>query len=441
MTMNKLSIQDVEFVDTDDSSKSRLGWIFFLIGFCGFLVWAFFAPLDQGALLQGQVTIEGSRKTIQHFRGGIIDEIKVTDGQKVKTNDVLITMNPTRTEAELEQVRSRWISVKASQARLLTEIQGKNVIEFPQWFADNATDPRVQDAMSLQNELFQSRASTYAAELAGLRENIRALESALTSVRQSIDASQQRVTLSEGRLKGLREMADQGYLPRNRLIEAESERSALGISLAQETGRYAQLSGQLAEARQRLLQVRSAYLSEGQSQLTDVQNRSAELDEQLKSVEFDEKNSVIRSPVDGYIVGLKVFTQGGVVGPGEALMDIAPSEGRLEVEGKLDLNLVDKVATGMPVTMKFSGISATRTPELQGTLKSISADSLVDQRTGIPYYAVRIAFTEESLKQIPQYGIQPGMLSEIFINTGERTLMNYLFRPLLDRVDTSFTEH
>lgn len=439
--MSNLSVQDVEFVDTDDRSKSRLGWIFFLVGFCGFLLWAFFAPLDQGALLQGQVTIEGSRKTIQHFRGGIIEEIKVNDGQKVKANDILITMNPTRTAAELEQVRSRWISVKASQARLLAEIQGKDGIEYPQWFIDNSDDPRVQGAMSLQNELFRSRASTYAAEIAGLRENIRALESALTSVKQSIDASQQRVALSEDRLKGLREMAEQGYLPRNRLIEAESERSALGISLAQETGRFAQLSGQLAEARQRLLQVRSAYLSESQSQLTEVQNRSAELDEQLKSAEFDEQNSVIRSPVDGYVVGLKVFTQGGVVGPGDVLMDIAPSEGRLEVEGQLDLNLVDKVTTGMPVKMMFSGISATRTPELYGTLKSISADSLVDERTGIPYYAVRIAFTQESLNDIPKHGIQPGMLTEIFINTGERTLMNYLFRPLIDRMGTSFTEH
>jgi membrane fusion protein, protease secretion system len=439
--MSNLSVQDVEFVDTDDRSKSRLGWIFFLVGFCGFLLWAFFAPLDQGALLQGQVTIEGSRKTIQHFRGGIIEEIKVNDGQKVKANDILITMNPTRTAAELEQVRSRWISVKASQARLLAEIQGKDGIEYPQWFTDNSDDPRVQGAMSLQNELFRSRASTYAAEIAGLRENIRALESALTSVKQSIDASQQRVALSEDRLKGLREMAEQGYLPRNRLIEAESERSALGISLAQETGRFAQLSGQLAEARQRLLQVRSAYLSESQSQLTEVQNRSAELDEQLKSAEFDEQNSVIRSPVDGYVVGLKVFTQGGVVGPGDVLMDIAPSEGRLEVEGQLDLNLVDKVTTGMPVKMMFSGISATRTPELYGTLKSISADSLVDERTGIPYYAVRIAFTQESLNDIPKHGIQPGMLTEIFINTGERTLMNYLFRPLIDRMGTSFTEH
>lgn len=441
MTMSNSSIQDVEFVDTDDSAKSRLGWIFFLVGFCGFMVWAFFAPLDQGALLQGQVTIEGSRKTIQHFRGGIIEEILVTDGQKVKANDVLIKMNPTRTEAELEQVRSRWISVKATQARLLAEIQGQNSISYPEWFEQNRTDPRVSDAIQLQDELFRSRASTYAAEIAGLRENISALEGALKSVRLSIDQSEQRVAFSEDRLAGLRTMADQGYLPRNRLIEAESERSAVGISLAQETGRLAQLSGQLAEARQRLLQVRSAYLSESQTQLTDVQNRSSELDEQLKSVEFDEQNSVIRSPVDGFVVGLKVFTQGGVISPGEPLMDIAPSEGRMEVDGKLDLNLVDKVAIGMPVTIKFSGISATKTPQLEGRLKSISADSLVEERTGMPYYAVRISLTEESLKAAPGFGVQPGMVSEIFINTGERTLMNYLFKPLFDRLDTSFTEH
>ncbi|MCR2745236.1 HlyD family type I secretion periplasmic adaptor subunit [Limnobacter parvus] len=439
--MSNTNIQDVEFVDTDDRAKSKLGWIFFLVGFVGFMVWAFFAPLDQGALLQGQVTIEGSRKTIQHFRGGIIEEILVTDGQKVKEGDVLIRMNPTRTEAELEQVRSRWISIKATQARLLAEIQNKELIEYPAWFAANADDTRVQGAVLLQNELFNSRASTYAAEIAGLTENISALESALRSVRESINASRQRIALSDDRLNGLREMAEQGYLPRNRLIEAESERSSLGISLAQETGRMAQLSGQLAEARQRLLQVRSAYLSESQTQLTEIQNQSAELDEQLKSVEFDEQNSVIKSPVSGYVVGLKVFTEGGVIGPGEKLMDIAPSEGRLEIDGRLDLNLVDKVATGMPVSIKFSGISATKTPELEGALKSISADSLVDERTGVPYYSVRILLTDESLSKAPDFGIQPGMMSEVFINTGERTLMNYLFKPLMDRVGTSFTEH
>lgn len=438
---NNLRIKDVEFVDTDDRSKSRLGWIFFLVGFCGFLVWASLAPLDQGALLQGQVTIEGSRKKVQHFRGGIIDEIRVTEGQKVKEGDVLVRMNATRTEAELEQVRSRWISVKATQARLLAEIQGSKSIQFPDWFAQNKDDPRVKAAVALQDELFRSRASTYAAEIAGLQENIRALEGATASIRQSIKASQERVALSEDRLKGLREMTEQGYLPRNRLIEAESERSAVGINLAQETGRMAQLNGQLAEARQRLLQVRSTYMSQSQTQLTDIQNSASELDQQLKTLEFDEQNIVIKSPVDGYVVGLKVFTEGGVIAPGEVLMDIAPSEGRLEVDGRLDLNLVDKVNTGMPVTIKFSGISATRTPELQGTLKSIAADSLMDERTGIPYYAVRIALTEESLKKAPEYGIQPGMISEIFINTGERTMMNYLFKPLLDRFGNSFTEH
>lgn len=439
--MSNISIQDVEYVDTDDSAKSRMGWIFFAVGFCGFMMWAFLAPLDQGALLQGQVTIEGSRKTIQHYRGGIIEEILVSDGQKVKAGDVLVRMNPTRTEAELEQVRSRWISVNATQARLLAEIQGKDSITYPQWFNDHSSDQRVRDAIDLQDKLFQSRASTYSAEIAGLRENILALESALRSVRQSIDASNQRVALSDDRIRGLREMADQGYLPRNRLIEAESERSAIGISLAQETGRMAQLSGQLAEARQRLLQVRSAYLSESQTQLTEIQNRSAELDEQLKSVEFDEENSVIKSPVNGYVVGLKVFTQGGVVGPGETLMDIAPSEGRLEVDGKLDLNLVDKVAVGMPVSIKFSSVSATKTPELKGTLRSISADSLVEERTGVPYYAVKISLTDDSLARAPEFGIQPGMMSEVFINTGERSLMNYLFKPLFDRMDSSFTEH
>lgn len=427
-------------LDVDDKAKTRKGWLIFLIGFVGFILWASFAPLDQGALMTGRVMVEGNRKTIQHLRGGIVEEILVTDGQKVKEGDVLLRLNPTRTDAELEQIRSRWITTSAMQARLMTEIQNKNTIEYPQWFADHASDPRVLAAVSLQNELFASRRLARDAEVAGLQESIRALNSGVASLKESLTSTRQRLKLSNEEMVGLREMAQAGFLARNRLSEAERQNSALASDLAQETGRMAQLSGQLAEANQRLAQLKSGYLADTQTRLSEVQNQVSELDQQLRTAEFDERNSIVRSPVSGYVVGLKVFTVGGVVSPGQPLMDVAPAEGDLEVRGELAINLVDKVSVGMPVQVKFSSISAVRTPELAGAVDSVSADTLTDEKTGMSYYAVRVALTDEGRKEAERVGIQPGMMAEMFVNTGERTLMNYLFKPLFDRMSFALTE-
>lgn len=436
----KESLEQRHELDIDDKAKTRKGWLIFLIGFVGFFLWASFAPLDQGALMTGRVIVEGNRKTIQHLRGGVIEEILVTEGQKVEENDILLRLNQTRTDAELEQIRSRWITTSAIQARLLAEIQQPSAIKYPKWFEENAGDERVIAAISLQNELYNSRKLAREAEISGLQESIQSLRSSMTSLRDSLNNTRERLRLSNEELVGLREMAAAGYLARNRLSEAERQNSSLASDLAQETSRFAQISGQLAETNQRLLQSRSGYLADTQTRLSEIQNQVSELDQQLRTAEYDETNSIVRSPVSGYVVGLQVYTRGGVISPGQALMDVAPASGNLELRGELAINLVDKVELGMPVQVKFSSISAVRTPELSGVVRSVSADTLTDEKSGVSYYSVRVELTEDGKKEAARIGVQPGMVAEIFVKTGERTLMNYLFKPLSDRFGFALTE-
>lgn len=427
-------------LDIDDAKKSRLGWMFFLFGFCGFMAWAALAPLDQGSVVPSQLVVEGNRKSVQSLTGGMIDKILVKEGQRVNAGDVLVEFNPVRTEAEESALRARWVNLSAVKARLVAEIKGTDSVEFPQWFKEHAQDPRVQGAVALQNQLFQSKMSARRAELAALAEGVKAQEAVLKDLQKGNSSSKESVKIKEEQLKAMKEMLDSGYLAKNRYMDALREYNAINNSSQQDSSQISQVTGRLNEARQQLAARRSTQLSETQSELTNIQAQLTEVEEQLTTAGFNRENTQVKSPVEGFVVGLKIFTVGGVVGPGQVMMDIAPSNARMEMAGQLAVDQVDKVKVGMKVKVAFSALNHAHTPELTGVIKTIAADSIVDDKTGIPHYPIRFTIDDTEMEKLSRYSIQPGIPAEVFIQTGERTLLNYLFKPLIDRMKTSLTE-
>lgn len=335
------------FETRDETHYARLGWIVLLVGFGGFMLWAMFAPLDKGVSAQGTVITDGQRKVIQPAVSGVIEEILVKDGDHIKAGQLLVRMNDLQVSAQAE----------------------------------------------------------------GTRESMAGLKAQIAGLELSIGSQQAQLTFLKEQLGSMRELAKEGYVARNRVLELERT--------------YAQTSGALAE---------------NQGNLERARHQLGELQKKLPAYEFDLANATIESPVDGSVVNLAVFTKGQVVQAGTKLMEISPVNLDLVVEAKVPVMMIDKVHVGLPVEMIFSAFNQRVTPRIPGEVSVVSADRTTDERTGEPYYKIQARVSESGVKLLKEYQVRPGMPVDVFVITGERTMMNYLLRPLLDRMRTSLGE-
>lgn len=424
----------------EEKSKRRWGWSVLIIGFGGFMTWSALAPLDQGAAMPGTVTVVGRSKVVQHPYGGIVDKILVKEGELVKADQVLVQLDATKLQSESETVRTQWITVKSKEARLMAELSSAPKITFPDWFNENANDPQVVAATKLQSELFRSRRDSRQAEIAALTENIQALGNSLAQLKIGMDGKREQLKYIQEQLAGLRGLEKEGFLARNRLLEAERQEAQIRSSLADDMGNLSRVEGQLAETRLRIAQRKSDLITEVQAEMADVQRMVEELSNRMKSVNFDKDAAIIKSPIDGYISNLQVPTVGGVAAPGSQLMHVVPKDAPFKIDAQLQVHLVDKVQPGMPVDVMFPALNQRTTPHIPGVVNTVSADRIVDTATGTPYYLVQIDITEEGIKMLSKYQIVPGMPAEAFVKQGERTMLNYLFKPLTDRLHRAMTE-
>ncbi|MDM5178171.1 HlyD family type I secretion periplasmic adaptor subunit [Massilia sp. CCM 8695] len=429
--------------DSVDSRKySRLGWIIVLVGVVGFLLWASLAPLDRGVPLSGTVATETSRKAVQHQAGGLIEDILVKDGDVVKAGQVLVRMNPTVARSSAEITRSQYFGALAAEARLQAERDGKSQPVFPKELIDSKNDARAIDAMESQKQLLSSRQSSLKNELAAMDENAAGLKSQAKGLQEGLASKKSQAVIIKEQLDGMRELAKDGYVPRSRLLEMERTYMSLQGTISEDLGNIGRVQNQVMEMSLRRIMRSQEYQKEIAAQLADVQKESSSLASRIAGQDFELASTEVKAPVDGTVVGLQIFTKGGVIGAGAHMMDIVPSSDALVVEGQLAVNLIDKVRVGLPVEFIFSAFNTNKTPHIPGIVTQVSADRTVEERTGMPYYKIKARVTPEGAKLIAQnkLDIQSGMPAELFIKTGERTMMNYLFKPIFDRAKTSLSE-
>ena len=437
---NAKVLGDSNVLQLDDTRYSRLGWLLMLGGFLGFLGWAALAPLDKGVAVSGKVMVSGHRKVVQHPSGGIVERIDVRDGDKVVAGQVLIRLKETPLLGQAQSLRSQFYGSLASEARLDAEGDGVSRVNFPAELTALAADPEVASNLALQQQLFDSRRRALLLDQQGIDESIAGAEAQLRGVRDS-QASKvlQRTALSE-QLQGLRELAREGYIPRNRLLDSERVYAQVLGSISEDYGRIGQLQRQVLEMRLKIRQLAEEYQKEVRTQLADTRVRTEDLRNRLASAEFELANSQLRAPVAGIVVGLDVFTEGGVIKPGQALMEIVPQGEPLLVEARVPVELADKVHPGLPVELMFSAFSQSTTPRVAGEVTLVSADRQVDERTDEPYYTLRAQVSDAGMAQLAGLQIRPGMPVEAFVRTGERSMLNYLFKPLLDRTHMALVE-
>lgn len=429
-------------VNTDSSAYARLGWLIVLVGVLGFLVWAWFAPLDKGSPLSGTVMKEGNRKSIQYLQGGIVQEILVKDGDHVKAGQVLVRMNPVQAKSALDTTQAQYISSRATEARWQAELTGQHSVAMPATLREFSADPRVTEALALQNQLIASRQSSLQSELAAFDESIAGLNSQLRGLQESRASKQSQMASLKEQLDNMRDLAKDGYIARNRYLDLQRSYDQLSGSIAEDAGNIGRTQRQISEAKIRQSLRSSDYQKEVRSLLSDTRKEAEALQGRLTGQQFDLGSVELKSPVDGVVVGSNVFTKGGVVGGGVKMMEVVPTSDALVVEGQLPVNLIDKIHVGLPVEMNFSAFNANKTPHIPGVVSQVAADRTVDERTGQPYYKVRAVVSPEGLKLLTSKKLEvvPGMPVEMFIKTGERTMMSYLLKPVFDRAKSSMTE-
>ncbi|UVW28133.1 HlyD family type I secretion periplasmic adaptor subunit [Massilia sp. H6] len=429
-------------VNTDSSAYSRFGWIIVLFGVGGFLLWALLAPLDKGVPLSGTVAKESNRQAVQHQSGGTVQELLVRNGDVVKAGQVLVRMNSVMAQSGVQATESQYLSALAAEARLMAERDGRKQITFPAELEKRRGEPQVADLISLQNALLSSRQLSLQSELGALDESVAGLKLQIRGLEESRNSKKEQVSFLKEQLGGMRDLAKEGYVARNRLLDLERTYAQLGGEISEDIGNIGRSQRQVTELVLRKSQRIQDYQKEVRSQLSDVQRETQGQGARLQAQNFELSNVEVKSPVDGTVVNLAVFTNGGVVAPGFKMMDIVPTNDALVVEGQLPTNLVDKVHAGLKVELMFSAFNTNRTPHIEGEVVSVAADRNVEERTGMPYYVVHVKVTQAGAKKIAEnkMDIRPGMPVELFVKTGERTMMNYLLKPLVDRAQSSMSE-
>ncbi|MEK6245048.1 MAG: HlyD family type I secretion periplasmic adaptor subunit [Pseudomonadota bacterium] len=434
-------IGPVPLPDADFERVIRSGLWLLAAGFGGFLAWGIFAPLDEGVPAPGVVSVESKRKRIEHLTGGIVEKILVREGQQVRAGQPLIELNETQAKAALNAAQSQWRIAVATEARLNAEREGRRTFDFPTVLTAAQADPEVAGAMRAQSELFRSRRGALEGELSIIRESVRGLETQIQSLEQLLKGREKQVALFNEQLSSYKKLNSDGFISRNQLIETERQLAEVQTKQSEDLSNIAAVRARLAEFRMRGAQRQIEYRREVETQLADVQKDVATLGERHTSQRDVHQRLVLSAPVAGAVVDLAVHTIGGVVKPGERIMDVVPEGDELIVEAQVPPQYIDRVRAGLPADVHFDAyMDRADRPVVAGKVLVVSADALTDARSGASYYAMRVAVPGTELRKLGALQLQPGMQATVMVKTGERSLLVYLARPLLRRFSTALSE-
>ena len=422
------------------SDAGRLGLWALAIGFGGFLLWAAIAPLDEGVAAAGVVAIDTKRKTVQHLSGGIVKEVLVREGDEVNEGQSLIRLDSAVARANHESVRQRYLGLRAMQGRLQAEQTGAGSIAFHPDLQAAATDPLIRQQMQNQEQLFLTRRSLLRSDLQSIEESIQGQEGLLQAYSGMLENRRNQLRLINEELTNLRGLVKEGYAPRNRQMEMERLAAESSTAIADLQGNTVRARRAIGELRQRALSRQQEYRKEVETQLADVSREVLSDNEKLHAVTDDLARTEIKAPASGQVVGLAVQTVGGVVQPGQKLMDIVPKDAPLLLEARVAPHLIDRVHADLPVDVRFSSFAHSPQLVVDGKVVSISGDLLTEPQTNISYYLARVQVTPEGLKHLGKRQLQPGMPVEVIFKTGERSMLTYLLHPLTKRLAASMIE-
>jgi HlyD family secretion protein len=406
----------------------------------GFGGWASSVPISGALIAPGAVVVDSNVKKVQHPTGGVVGEVRVHDGDLVKAGDIVVRLDETVVKASLAIVVKTLNGLWARAARLEAEQQGLDKIKFPATLTDRADDPDVRDVMASESKLFDVRVNSRVGQKAQLRERITQLDEEITGLRAQEAAKDKEIVLVEKELVGVRQLYDQHLVQITRLTTLERDAARLSGERAQYIASRAQSKGKITETELQIIQVDKDMLSEVSKDLREANDKIGEFVERKVTAEDQLRRIDIRAPQDGMVLQSTVHTVGGVITAGDAIMMIVPQADALSVEAKVNPQDIDKLQIGQKTLLRLSAFNQRTTPELNGVVTRVSADVTTDQRTGQSYYTIRVSMPPEEIQRLGDVKVIPGMPVEAFVQTGDRTMLSYLMKPLSDQLMRSFRE-
>ena len=426
-------------------SKTRpfviVGVLIILVLFGGLGAWGAIAQLSSAAIAPGVVTVNTNWRTVQHLEGGIVDEILVRDGDHVERGDVLIRLDPTRPQASLSIISSQLDQALATEARLLAERDGMDRITFPQDLLDRRySDADVGTIVAGQELLFQPRRSSLGGQAAILRQRIEQLNDQIGGLHVQQSASNRQIELIEEELEGLRILYEDGYVTRSRILALERESERLRGERGEDLAAIARAQTAIGESELQIIQLEKGFQEQVSAELRDIQAQSFDLEQRHVAAADQFDRIEIHAPESGTVLGMSAHTVGGVIGPGDPIMNIVPEDDPLIIKARVRPNDIENITIGQDAEVRFSGLSQRKTPILSGSVIGLSADRLTDQQSGEFYYEARVMIPQDEIDKLGDVHLVPGMPAEVMILTGESTALAYLLDPLIIGFSRAFKE-
>ena len=412
------------------------GVVVIALFFGGFGVWAALAPLESAAIASGVVSVNSKRKTVQHLEGGIVADILVREGEVVAAGQNLVVLDDTQARASFSLIEAQYHSTAALQERLRAERDGLAEIRWPEWLREAVSG---DDVLVTQERIFQARAQSLDNQTAIYTRRIAQMREEVVGLEEEIKAQDLQLALLEEELHGLRGLVEKGFEGKPRLLALKRRQAEIAGERARNRARIARVGQSVGETRLKITELDNARLNQVVEDLREAEARMSELRERLSAARHVLSRTHVTAPVSGTLVNLRVFTRGGVVGPGEPLMDIVPAGDELIIEARVEPTDIDVVYPGLPAQVRLTAFSQLTTPPLSGKVLQVSADNLVDERTGAPFYEARIALDPEQ-PELEPLKLQPGMPAEVMIVTGKRTPLDYLLKPVVTSLGRALRE-
>jgi HlyD family type I secretion membrane fusion protein len=424
----------------DWKRPALLGYVVIILGFGVLGGWSALARLDSAVVAPGMVTLESSKKIIQHFEGGIVAKILVHEGEHVDQGQILFLLDNTASQANANSVHNQLGALLAQEARLVAERNGTEKVSYPPELMGQASEPVVKDAINDQDKQFAERRASLAGQIAIFESRIKQFGTQIDGITDEKKSTEEQLSFINSELTDLHELLAENLVQKTRVLSLERERARLEGVIGRAVADIAKAQNDIGEAHLQIEQLHKKFSEDVNDQVLQVRQKIADLREKTAVSQDVLRRIQIRAPRSGTVQNLHVATVGGVIRSGEPLAELIPDEDNLVINAEVSPTDADAIEAGMEAEVRFSAFHGSTLPLILGHVDSVSHDRIVDEQAKQSYFLARVVVNQSDVPAIIKDHIKAGMPVEVMVPTGERTVLNYLVRPLRNRASSAFRE-
>lgn len=419
---------------------AAIGLLVVLLLFGGLIAWSVTVSIGGAVIAPGTLAVESNRKSVEHLEGGIVGALLVREGDRVEAGQLLLRLDDTVERASLAVLDDQLVELRARSARLRAELHGEDAIDFGAALLARESKAKVRQLLGAETDLFNARKASRTSRRQVLEQRVAGFRDQIAGLERQQTARSRQIALTEQELAGVETLHVKGHAPLTRVLELKGRLQQFAALRAEHATDIARASNAIGETQLRMDEDNQAFVESVSTELRDVQASILNLAERHSAAQARLARLDISAPQTGVVLGLSAHTIGGVVRPGEPIMEIVPADDALVLEARVQPTDVDKVRSGLRSKIRLPAFDQQTTPEILGVLESVSADRLEDPRLGERYFLARIRIAEDEMKKLKGLKLVPGMPAEVFIETGERLAISYLLKPLLDNITRAFKD-